>query len=114
MPIESRAQVCARFQVKPYPCVANHKVGISRNVKEGVLPIVGLRLPSVGDTTGWYIFAGKYSADPDFYVPICVEHLPEWCPSVDPYLELPPGWRFIIAPDHEDVWFDDDLLRRKC
>jgi hypothetical protein len=27
-----------------------------------------------------------------------------------PYLALPPGWRFLIAPDYEDVWFDESLL----
>jgi len=91
MPTESRAQVRDRFQVKPYPRVANHKVGISRSVKEGILPIVGLQLPPVGDTTGWYIWAGPYSEDPDFYAPMCAEHPPECCPTVGPYLELPPA-----------------------
>ena len=23
---------------------------------------------------------------------------------------LPPGWRFLIAPGHEDVWYDGSLL----
>jgi hypothetical protein len=26
------------------------------------------------------------------------------------YLALPAGWRFLLAPDHEDVWFDVNLL----
>jgi hypothetical protein len=26
------------------------------------------------------------------------------------YLALPPGWRFLIATNHEDVWFDAALL----
>jgi hypothetical protein len=34
----------------------------------------------------------------------------EWCPAVLPYLELPPGWRFLIALGHEDVWEDPSLL----
>ena len=25
-------------------------------------------------------------------------------------LALPPGWRFLLAPDYEDVWYDPSLL----
>ena len=74
-------------------------------------PINGLRHPPEGDTTGWYIWAGEnLSADADFFVPLCVVHLDEWCPEAIPYLGLPPGWRFLIADGHEDVWFDPSLL----
>lgn len=50
------------------------------------------------------------SSDPDFFQPLRVEHLTHWCPAVIPYLLLPPGYRFQIAPGHEDVWFDASLL----
>lgn len=67
----------------------------------------------VGDTTGWYIWAGgEMSEDPNFFVPLHVSHLQEWCPSAVRYLDLPPGWRFQIAPGHEDVWFDPELLTK--
>jgi hypothetical protein len=39
-----------------------------------------------------------------------VSHLGDWCPTAIPYLGLPPGWRFLIASDHEEVWFDESLL----
>ena len=39
-----------------------------------------------------------------------VEHLVEAMPFVAPYLSLPPGWRFLLADDHEDVWEDKALL----
>lgn len=39
-----------------------------------------------------------------------VAHLRDHAPEVLPYLALPPGWRFLIAPGHEDVWFDEQLL----
>jgi hypothetical protein len=29
---------------------------------------------------------------------------------VFPYLALPPGWRFLLAPGYEDVWYDPTLL----
>jgi len=32
-------------------------------------------------------------------------------PQVLDYLALPPGWRFLIAPDYKDVWFDENLLK---
>lgn len=86
------------------------KVGISSNVKDGIWPINGLRHPSEGDTTGWYIWAGDYSSDPDFFLPLHVEHLEEWCPSIIKYLGLAPGWRFLIAPNYEDIWEDVSLL----
>jgi hypothetical protein len=87
------------------------KVGIARNVREGILPINGLRHPPVGDTTGWYIWAGEeLSDDPNFFVPLHVEHLAEWCPVALRFLGLPPGWRFLVAGEYEDVWQDPSLL----
>jgi hypothetical protein len=64
-----------------------------------------------GDTNGWYIWAGEeLRRDPDFFEPLHVSHLAEWCPAVTRFLALAPGWRFLIAPDHEDIWFDASLL----
>lgn len=87
------------------------KVGIARNVKTGLQPINGLRHPPEGDTTGWYIWAGEeLSDDPDFFVPLHVSHLQDWCPEVLKFLGLPPGYRFLIAGDYEDVWEDESLF----
>lgn len=87
------------------------KVGLARNVLEGAYPTNGLRHLPRGDTTGWYIWAGEeLSEDADFFEPIHVEHLRTRCPDVLRYLGLPPGWRFLIAPGHEDVWFDPALI----
>jgi hypothetical protein len=86
-------------------------VGISRNVRDGILPINGLRHPPEGDTTGWYIWAGGEPSDaPDFFVPLHVEHIKEWCPDAIRFLGLPPGWRFLVAGEHEDVSEDRSLL----
>lgn len=90
----------------------NLKVGISYNVKEGVLPINGLRIKPEGDTTGWYIWGGtELSDDKDFFQPTHVEHLNDWNPLIEKYLGLSPGWRFLITDDYEDVWFDEKLLK---
>lgn len=50
-------------------------------------------------------------SDNEFFAPLHVEDLPEWCPVVLPYRGLPPGWRFQLASGHEDVWEDAGLLR---
>lgn len=108
--ILKQIQICQKHKVAPVSAPRHLKVGIALNVKEGKQPINGLRYPIKGDTTGWYIWAGEeLSDDPDFFVPLHVEHLETWCPKVLPYLQLPPGWRFLIAPDYEDVWFDATL-----
>jgi hypothetical protein len=50
------------------------------------------------------------SEDDDFFVPLHVTHLEEWCPGAVRFLGLPPGWRFLSAPGQEEVWFDPALL----
>lgn len=98
--------LCRRFGAEPHPTPGDLKVGIAPNVREGLLPINGLRIQPGGDTTGWYIWAGEeMSDDPDFFIPLHAVHLAQWCPAVLPYLLLPPGWHFQVAPGHEDVWF---------
>jgi len=100
-----------RFSVTPIAAPQDMKVGISRNIRDGMHPINGLRHAPAGDTTGWYIWAGEeLSDDPDFFVPVHVSHISDWCPNVLSYLALPPGWRFLLAPGHEDVWFDSSIV----
>lgn len=104
--------VCSRFSAPYYGCDSSLKVGISRNVRDGVRPLNGLRIRPEGDTSGWYIWAGtEFSEAPDFFVPLHVSHLTEWAPLVIPYLGLPPGWRFLATEQYEDVWEDAQLLR---
>ncbi|ACY15441.1 immunity protein Imm33 domain-containing protein [Haliangium ochraceum] len=109
--IRKQRTVCHRYSARFEPAAAGLKVGIARNVREGILPINGLRHPPAGNTTGWYIWAGEeLSEDPDFFYPLHVEHLGEWCPEVLRFLGLPPGWRFLIAGDYEDAWEDQSLI----
>jgi hypothetical protein len=103
--------MCEQHGAEFAPAPDDMKVGIARNVREGILPIHGLRHPPMGDTTGWYIWAGgEPSDDPDFFVPLHVKHLNTWCPDIVRFLGLPAGWRFLIAGDYEDVWQDLSLL----
>jgi hypothetical protein len=99
--------ICDRFGAEPHPVAAWLNVGIG-GADDGI--IHGVRHPPEGDTTGWYIWRGDYSEASDFFRPLHVEHLDECVPQALPYLALPRGWRFLLAPGHEDVWQDDSLL----
>jgi hypothetical protein len=103
---------CRRFGVPPVESPEDFKVGISRNVLQGIEPLNALRHMPAGDTTGWYIWAGgEPEADPDFFVPLHVAHVGVWCPQILPYLALPPGFRVLLGPGYEDVWDDPALLQ---
>lgn len=105
-----QSDVCRKYGVVPVPALSQLKVGIARNVREGLVPLNAIRHQPVGDTTGWYIWAGEeLSEDPEFFVPLHVEHLVEWCPAIIPYLQLPPGWGVVLAEGYEDVWYDATL-----
>ncbi len=112
--IKAQKELCKRVGKKFVPSAYDMKIGISKNVFEGVAPINGIRHNIEGDTTGWYIFAGEDpipQEDADFFEPLCVKHLIESCPQVLKYLGLPPGTRFQIDHDgYEDIWDDPMLL----
>ncbi|WP_434041452.1 MULTISPECIES: immunity protein Imm33 domain-containing protein [Sorangium] len=107
----AQQELCKRHGADFVAAPPQLKIGIARNVREGLLPINGLRHPPIGDTTGWYIWAGEaLSDDPEFFLPLHVAHLVESCPIAIRFLGLPPGWRFLVADEHEDVWKDPSLL----
>ena len=110
--VDEQIKTCNKYGAEYVESPFHLKLGISINVKSGIQPVNGLRHPLEGDTTGWYIWAGEEGIpnDPNFFVPLHVEHLPEWCPVVMKYLGLPPGWRFLITNDYEDVWEHKSLL----
>jgi hypothetical protein len=104
------ADVCARFGARPSPPHPDEKLGIALR-SLGLLPLNGLRHKPERGTCGWYLWAGQHLSDaPDFFDPLHVSHIGKYCADAIPYLALPPGWRFLIAPGHEDVWFDENLL----
>ncbi|MCH2044170.1 MAG: hypothetical protein MK212_08495 [Saprospiraceae bacterium] len=102
--------LCNKYSCQYTPSPEHLKIGVSLNIKDNIFPIHGLRHPPKGDTSGWYIWAGDYSEDPNFFQPLHIIHLKDWCPLILPYLGLSAGWRFLLAPDYEDVWQDDKLL----
>ena len=112
--IAEQQAVCVRYGAEFMRAPEDLKVGISLNVRDGVVPINGVRHMPEGDTTGWYIWAGEELSDADdFFKPLHVGHLDRWCPRVIKYLGLSPGWRFLIDGDYEDVWFDPSAIGPK-
>lgn len=110
--LNQQKQMCTKYNATFCEAPSHLKVGISLNVKEGIIPIHGLRIQPENSTTGWYIWAGEeMSQADDFFVPLHVAHVEEWVPGIEKYLGLSPGWRFIIADDYEDVWFDEAMLK---
>jgi hypothetical protein len=107
--MEQRA-VCHRFATEPVFPEAGSKIGMALNVRSGACPINGLRHAPEHGTNGWYIWASETFPDDDGFVPLHVEHVSDWHPDIEHYLALPPGWRFLIAGDYEDVWYDATLL----
>ena len=104
--------VCERYGASYLECCQGLKVGVARNVRTGDTPLNGLRVHPIGDTTGWYLWAGEVlRKSPDFFEPLHASHLAEWCPQALPFLGLDAGWRFLLSAGHQDVWFDQDLLR---
>lgn len=100
-----------RFGATAMETSADSTLGVADSVRTAMSPINGLRHPPEGRTSGWYLWAGgDLPDDPDLFNSLHAEHLAEWCPEVIPYLGLPPGWRFLIADEYEDVWFDPQLL----
>ncbi|WP_207393350.1 immunity protein Imm33 domain-containing protein [Duganella aceris] len=102
-------QVCQRYNVQCMPPAGHEKVGIALATLANV-PLHAARVQPENGDCGWYIYGGEYSTDTDFYQPLCAAHLSEYCDKIVPYLGLPPGWRVLLAPNYEDVWFDEELL----
>ena len=107
----SQLETCRKHGVECVPSDLNSKLGVSDNFFSGELPLNGLRHPLSGDTCGWYLWAGETLSDAtDFFKPLHVSHLLERNAAIMRFLSLPPGWRFLVANDYEDVWFDSTLL----
>ncbi|WP_454883940.1 immunity protein Imm33 domain-containing protein [Sphingomonas oryzagri] len=107
---EEQRNLCKRYGAGFTAPEETYKVGVSDSALRGELPLHGLRHWPESGTTGWFIWACEWSDAPDFFKPLHLYHLVEDCPTVVPFLALPPGWRFMVAPGHEDVWSDSDLL----
>ncbi|MDV6168158.1 hypothetical protein R1T16_06955 [Flavobacterium sp. DG1-102-2] len=103
--------ICEKYNVEHSPVEENSIIEISKSVREGIMPMDGLRHPVEGNSNGWYIWAGDFSEATDFFEPIHASHLKDINQNIIRYLGLPPGYRFLMTNDgYEDVWEDKTLL----
>ncbi len=106
--IHAQKEVCSKYSSPWKPINKTLRVGISDNLSGD--PINGLRHPSEQGATGWFIWAGEYSDNEDFFKPMCAEHLLQIRPEIIKYLGLDVGFRFLAdKAGFEDVWFDETL-----
>jgi DNA-binding transcriptional regulator YiaG len=107
---EAQRKVCDEYGVAYVAVDLGSKVGFALETQDR-LPVNGLRHPPTDGTTGWYIWCGEdLSVDADFFYPLHTRHLLDRCPAAIRFLGLPPGYRFLVAGDLVDVWFDETLL----
>ena len=104
--------ICKKYGANWDAPAVETKAGVQRLFTFNSPPIHGLRHPAEPGTSGWFIWEGSSSIpnDDSFFVPMHIIHIVEKWPPLVQYLGLPPGWRFLIAPEYEDVWFDASLL----
>lgn len=109
--VSQQMKICEKYNTEWFGSPLDLKIGVSKNLTSGTLPINGLRHPPENGTAGWYIWAGDYSEAGDFFQPLHIQHLIEMYPDLLKYLGLPPGYRFQIDnKGYEDVWEDKSLL----
>jgi hypothetical protein len=109
--IENIQKAFCREQAALYSATPGDiKTGFALSTK-GRVPINGLRHPPEGETSGWYIWCGQELSDAaDFFDPLHTRHLYAEYPDLMKLLGLPPGYRFLLADDYLDVWYDASLL----
>jgi len=108
---QAQIAFCAEHGTQHAPSPPDSKLGFALST-EGKQPVNGLRHPARGQTCGWYIWCGEdFSDASDFFSPLHVKHLYEHHPELGKLLGLPPGYRFLLAGDYFDVWYDAALLR---
>lgn len=105
----SQADICEKFGSAFAPPSEDERLGIAIDTLSQV-PLNALRHHAENGTCGWYIWGGELSNSPDFFQALHVHHLVTHAPTIVPYLGLAPGWRVLLAPGHEDVWYDPALL----
>jgi hypothetical protein len=108
--MEDQNPICTRYGAAVLLTHPDSIVGIALDTLDR-LPLNALRHPPEGSTCGWYIWGGgELGSDPNFFKSIHASHLSECCPAILPYLSLGVGWRVLLSPGHEDVWYDPKLF----
>jgi hypothetical protein len=107
---EQQRSYCKQLKAQCVIPDPNSRVGFAIET-QGRLPINGLRHPPEGNMNGWYLWGGEeLPSGDDAFSPVHPHHLIQLRPEVIKFLGLAPGYRFLVAGDTVDVWFDPSLL----
>jgi hypothetical protein len=107
---DAQKALCNRYGAAFVSTPPEDKVGFA-TATAGLKPINGLRHPQTVGTSGWYVWCGEsFSESADFFEPFHAAHVYESLPVVTHLFGLPPGYRFLLAGDYLDVWYDEKLL----
>lgn len=111
MKVRKEQTVCEWMNTNPDTPKPDSIIGLAIN-SLGKGEINGLRHPKSNTSSGWFIWSGEYSENENFFSPVCMKHLNKYLDDkVIEYLDLPSGYRFLVAGNnYEDVWFDEKLL----
>ena len=101
-----------RNAVLPDEPAADDQVVIPTLLRIEDLPYHGYRFARRGSHSGWVLWAGDVEPGPAGSINARISTLVRCWPDIVPYLSLPAGWCFQLAPAHEEVWFDTDLLAK--
>ena len=76
------------------------------------MPLNGMRYLADDGGSGWYIWGGEQlQQTADFFTPVQVRDLGNYVSNLEPFLDLPPGFRFETNNrGRQKVWFDGGLL----
>jgi hypothetical protein len=107
---EAQTALCIRYGTAFVGTPPDQKIGLATSTL-GLQPINGLRHPLTSGTSGWYVWFGEaFSDSADFFEPQHAQHIYENLPDAAHLFGLPPGYRFMLAGDYVDVWYDEKLL----
>lgn len=101
--------LCRRHKAQFTPPVAGATLGAALPLALGA-PVHGQRFPPEPETSGWYLWTGGGDLADGEFRDVPIEHAAAIDPRVVKFLALPPGWRFVLTADREDVWFDPSLF----
>lgn len=92
------------------PPPAESDLMLSWNFDPRNLPLTARHFRATDSRNGWVLWSGDEPTETPGYLPVALTEVVRWLPQVEPYLALPEGWSFQIAPSHEDVWEEPHLL----
>ncbi len=82
---------------------------ISKGILDGTHPVQGVRYPSPGHMSGWWLTTDLYDGDIKSLETIHLYHVMARRRDLFPYLALPNGFRFeLLGPNNSTVKFDED------